>query len=104
MEALARVPPPENAEALQRRLDAHANWRAYGLALSSVGIALLMRAALHPSLGSALPFATVFVAVTVTAWLGGRGPALVAMGLGYVAGQFFFARSPAEPQPALSPF
>src|SRR4051812_40104711 len=89
MEALAQGPPPQSADGLQKQLDAP--WRAYALALSSVGVALLLRAALHPSVGTALPFATFFVAVTVTAWRGGRGAALVAMVLGYVGGQYFFA-------------
>jgi len=46
----------------------------------------------------------MFVAVTVTAWLGGRGPALLAMVLGYVAAHYFFATSPNGPQTTLSPF
>jgi PAS domain S-box-containing protein len=53
-------------------------------------VALLVRLALDPALGNRQTLATFYVAVTVTAWWAGAGPALVALVLGYVVSDWFF--------------
>ncbi len=56
----------------------------YGVAVFCVAMAVLLRLPLNPMLGVRAPFAFLFVAVLVTAWRGGMGPALFAVGLGAV--------------------
>jgi len=68
----------------------HPRTIAYGIAVLSVGVTFAVRLGLHPSTPGTLPFATFFVAVTVAAWFGGRGPAIVAMALGCFLGNYFF--------------
>jgi PAS domain S-box-containing protein len=63
----------------------------YGLALLSVAVAIAIRHALYLILGgSGPPFATVAVAVMLTAWVAGTGPAVVAAIVGLVAGDWYF--------------
>ena len=61
----------------------------YGPALLAVGVALGFRLALHPLLGDRQPFATFYVAVAITAWFCGLGPALLVLGLGGLCADYF---------------
>jgi signal transduction histidine kinase len=62
----------------------------YGVALLSVGLALVTRLALAPVLGDRLPFLTFFLAVIVSGWLGGLGPGLLAVVTSIVANRLVF--------------
>jgi signal transduction histidine kinase len=62
----------------------------YGAAVGCVAWALLMRMAIDPYLHNQLPYVTFFVAVTVAAWFGGLGPALLSTALGFLAAEWFF--------------
>ncbi|TMQ29596.1 MAG: DUF4118 domain-containing protein [Planctomycetota bacterium] len=62
----------------------------YGAALLAVAIAFLARKFLDPFLGNHHPFTTFYVAVTAVAWYAGLGPALLAIVLSYLAGDYFF--------------
>lgn len=55
-----------------------------------IGLATLLRISLDPLLGDNQAYATYYVAVALLAWLAGWWPALLAMVLGYVAGDWFF--------------
>ena len=55
----------------------------------SIAVAVGLRRLLDPWLGDAYPFATVFFAILLTAWLGGLKPALVAVILGGAASDYF---------------
>lgn len=57
----------------------------FGVAIGSIALAILVRLPLQPALGDRAPFAFLFVAVLVTAWRGGLGPALLATALGAAA-------------------
>src|SRR5580700_6432671 len=61
----------------------------YGCAFVSIALAILLRLLLDPVIGTGFPFATVFLAVVVTAWYGGFRPALTAVVLGAFASIFF---------------
>src|SRR5262245_9842949 len=61
----------------------------YGVAMASVAVALALRVPLAPLLGAAFPFATLFVAVLVSAAYGGFGPALLATALGAIGSVAF---------------
>ena len=61
----------------------------YGSAVIGVALATAARLALDPLLGDLFPFATLFLAVLVVAGYGGRGPALLAIGLGALASARF---------------
>jgi K+-sensing histidine kinase KdpD len=69
---------------------------AYAVAVGSVVLGIAVRLLLAPLLGDAFPFATVFLAVMVTAWFGGFRPALLAVALGGIGSAFFLlpTRSP----------
>ncbi|HUR53847.1 MAG TPA: PAS domain S-box protein [Gemmataceae bacterium] len=54
----------------------------YVVAVGFVALAVAVRALLGPVLGDQFPFATVFFAVLAAAWVGGRGPAFLALALG----------------------
>lgn len=62
---------------------------AYSLALAAMFVAVGVRLLLQPFLGDRLPFITLFLAVAVAAWYGGRGPALLTFLTGAVAVAFF---------------
>ena len=62
----------------------------YGFALLAVAGATVIRALLDPFLRDFQPFAFFFVAIAAAASLGGLGPALLAIVLGYVAGDWLF--------------
>ncbi len=63
-------------------------WR-YASAVGAVAVATWMRLALDPALGRDDAFSAYYFAIVFAAWLGGRGPALVALGLGLAAEQLF---------------
>ena len=64
--------------------------RRYGFACLAVLLAFAVRLALDPALGNRQTLATFYVAVTLTAWWAGTGPAILALVLGYVVGDWFF--------------
>jgi signal transduction histidine kinase len=70
----------------------------YGTALAVTAIALIFRRALHPWLGDALPYVTLFPAVAFAAWLCGVGPSLLAVFAGLLGARYWFV----EPENALS--
>ncbi len=63
---------------------------SYSLALVSILIATLLRAALDPVLGDHLPYTTYFIAVIGVAWYSGLGASLLATGLGAFAASYAF--------------
>jgi PAS domain S-box-containing protein len=62
----------------------------YGVAVIAVALAALAREAVDPYLHDHLPYFTFLVAVTVVAWFGGLGPALLSTALGFLAADRFF--------------
>jgi signal transduction histidine kinase len=62
--------------------------RRYGFAGVIVLLATLARLLLNPMLGPRYPYVTFFVAVIVTAWYGGLGPALLPLVMGCLATVF----------------
>lgn len=62
----------------------------YAVAAWAALAALIARLLLVPVLGSRQPFAVFYAAVIVAAWFGGRGPALLAAGLGLLLGNVVF--------------
>ena len=64
-------------------------FRRYGCAVLSVALAVSVRLLLDPLIGFAYPFATLFVAILVSAWYGGLGPALTAVVVGGVSAVYF---------------
>ena len=61
----------------------------YAFAALSIALAILVRRLLDPALGNEYPFATLFFAVTFSAWYGGFGPAIAAVILGAFSGAYF---------------
>jgi PAS domain S-box-containing protein len=53
--------------------------------LPAVAIAVVLRLSVDPALIEDLPFLLLFAAVTLSAWLGGLGPGLLAVGLSMLA-------------------
>ena len=66
-----------------------ASFLRYGGAVVSIALAIGVRLLLDPALGDQFPFATLLFAVLLTAWFGGFGPALVAIGIGVIASTYF---------------
>lgn len=62
----------------------------HGGAVVLTALAVLLRWGLDPLLGDDFPFITFFTALVFIAWYGGRGPALLSLIVGAVAGDFFF--------------
>lgn len=62
----------------------------YAAAALFVALAVLARRLLDPVLSDRQPFPTFYVSVTAAAWLGGLGPTLFALVLGYLAADWFF--------------
>ena len=60
------------------------------MAPMAVALALGYRLALNPYLHDASPFMYFFVAIIVSGWLGGLGPALTATGLSMLAVDYFY--------------
>src|SRR5262245_65635779 len=71
----------------------------YGFAILWVALAAVVRAALEPALGDTRPHFTFVLAVTLTAWQAGSGPALVATLLGYLVAGWFFVPAPEQLSP-----
>jgi signal transduction histidine kinase len=65
-------------------------WQRYGVAVLSVLVMALVRYLLDPILGEHAPYLIFLVAVVLTAWLGGFGPAVVSLVLGWCVANFFF--------------
>jgi CheY-like chemotaxis protein len=68
----------------------------YSLAVLAVAMASVVRALVDPVLGDYQPFAFFYVAVAAAASVGGVGPALLAIVLGYLAGDWLFTSPPHE--------
>ena len=75
----------------------------YGMAVLLTGIALIVRLWLEPVLGDRIPFASFFAGVALTAWFGGFGACLLAVGLGALACRYFVLE-PAYSFAITSPF
>jgi len=75
---------------------------AYLTAVLVTGLAVGLRWLLDPWLGDRLAVTTLFAAIAATAWLGGRGPAIIAAFGGYLACDLLFVEprgmvGPADP-------
>jgi PAS domain S-box-containing protein len=78
-------------EPLRRFRRQHAPAVRYGLAVATVGVAIIARMALESSLTTTrVPFITFFPALLVTTFLGGLGPGVVSLLLSAVAANYFF--------------
>ena len=64
--------------------------RPYLWAAIATAVAVALRAALTPVIGSALPFITLFPAIFVTAYIGGFGPTLLVGACGILASLYWF--------------
>jgi PAS domain S-box-containing protein len=62
----------------------------YFVALAAVGLAWALRAWLDPILGREVPYVTFFLAVAMTAWAGGIGPALLATAMSLLIAWYFY--------------
>jgi PAS domain S-box-containing protein len=62
----------------------------YGVAVTSIMLATLLRLLLQPVLGNNQPYVTYVIAVVFTAWFGGLRPALLALVLGALGAIYFF--------------
>ncbi len=62
----------------------------YLIAIGIVVLATLIRLALDPLLGERGPFLTYFVAIGLSAWIGGAGPGLFTLVLGGLTADFLF--------------
>ena len=62
----------------------------YGLTLSAVALATLLRYVLAPLLGEGAPFILYYPTVVLCAWLWGLWPGVLATGLGGLAAWYFF--------------
>jgi PAS domain S-box-containing protein len=65
-----------------------------GIALGGVALATLVRHWLKPLLHDSHAFVTYYIAIMFAAWLGGLVPALLTLGMGALAGAFFFIHPP----------
>jgi PAS domain S-box-containing protein len=65
--------------------------RRYGITVTGLLAASLVRLALHPILGPYSPFTLYYVVVLVSAWYCGSGPSIVALVLGSLLGLFLFS-------------
>src|SRR5690348_9695233 len=61
----------------------------YAVAVLAAICATAIQVAMQPMVGDQFPFATLFLAVLVSAGIGGLGPGIVATVCGYVAAAFF---------------
>src|SRR3954451_7066102 len=71
------------------RISPRDTWLNYIIAILLVGLAWWSRALIEPVIGDQIPFATFFVAVGLTAWVGGYGPCLVSVLLGALISWYF---------------
>jgi PAS domain S-box-containing protein len=75
---------------------------AYGVAVLSVGLAVLFRMALDPILGERYIFPTFLIACTVCAWFGGLGPAMLSLTLALLVAWGTFGAGAHDSQIALA--
>ena len=73
-------------------------WFPYLVALVVLAVALALRGALDPWLGSRVPYITAFGAIILAAWVGGTGPGLITAVLGWLGCEWFFI----EPRGAIN--
>jgi len=64
--------------------------KSYALSLIALAAAVLLRWALDPLMGDALPLVTLFAAVAAAVWIGGYRPAVLVTFLGYVVCEYLF--------------
>ena len=64
--------------------------RRYAIALLLFVVSLVVRIALEPVLGDALPYITFFPAIVASAWYGGLGPGLIASLLSGISSVYLF--------------
>ncbi|HYH43694.1 MAG TPA: PAS domain S-box protein, partial [Burkholderiales bacterium] len=62
----------------------------YGTAVAAIGVAIAVRFALTPWLGTTFPLATMFTAIAFVVWRAGAGPAFVTAMGGWAASGFVF--------------
>jgi PAS domain S-box-containing protein len=74
----------------------------YGIAVASVAVATGAALLLHPLPAHDLPYGFLYVAVIVSAWCGGAGPALLALALGTWAAARFFVPASGSHDPLAS--
>ena len=67
-----------------------ADWISYLVTVGVVGVALVVRWLVNPWLQDFHPYVTFYVAVAISAWLGGMRAALVATALGFVLAWYCF--------------
>jgi two-component system CheB/CheR fusion protein len=65
-------------------------WRRAGLAVAAVAVGVLIRRLLDPVLADYGNYAFLMIAVVVSAWYGGWGSGLLAIGLALIAGDYFW--------------
>lgn len=68
-------------------------WRPltrYLLAVAATALFVLVRWALDPILGNAVPYITIFPAIVFCAWYFGTGPSILSLILGLIATHYFF--------------
>ena len=66
--------------------------RGYAVAVVSTALVALWRLLLDPYLKEECPFSLFYLSVLLTAWIGGTGPAILAIALGTVLAAFFFIK------------
>ena len=64
-------------------------WTRYALAVAAIIVALLARWFADPRLGTQLPYGSMLVASVFVAWFAGFRPALIVVGVGGLAANFF---------------
>jgi signal transduction histidine kinase len=75
----------------------------YAAALAATLAALLVRRALHPFLGEALPYVTLFPALAFSAWRCGVGPSLLSVSLGLAGARYWFMAPEYAPSVSRTP-
>lgn len=66
------------------------SFKAYGLGIAGLAIAVFLRWVLDPVMGDTLPLVTIFGAVAAAVWLGGYRLAIVVAIVGYLACSYLF--------------
>jgi PAS domain S-box-containing protein len=85
------APEPRALASVERQARAQLGAPAvYAFSLAALATAILLRYALDPWMGSALPLVTTFSAVAAAVWIGGLAPAIVVTILGYLACDYLF--------------
>ncbi len=84
-------PKPSTHQAEGRWIKPHVNpGKQYGIALTSILTAFLLRLSIDSFLGDHLAYVTSILAVTLTTWYGGVGASLTAVILGALLTNWFF--------------